>query len=69
MKNIDICSLLSRRGITGPNSNSMQYVEVEILEIVTLPMLPATSVKNVPRKMDESEESATLIKLGDTRRN
>ena len=47
----------------------MQYVEVEILEIVTLPMLPATSVKNVPRKMDESEESATLIKLGDTRRN
>ena len=51
----------------------MQYVEVDILEIVTLPMLPATSVKNAPRKMDESEESATLIKLGrcfrDTRRN
>ena len=51
----------------------MQYVEVEISEVVTLPMLPATSVKKVQRKIDESEESITLIKLGvcfrDTCRN
>ena len=37
--------LLWLRAITGPNSNSMQYVEVEILGAVTLPLLPKTSVK------------------------
>ena len=51
----------------------MQYVEIEISGVITLPMLPATSVKKAPHKMDESEESVTLIKLGhcfrDTRRN
>ena len=41
----EVIWLLWLRAITGPNSNSMQYVEVEILGAVTLPLLPKTFVK------------------------
>ena len=63
----------------------MQYVELEIPGVVTLPMLPATSVKKAPgqthyinaskigAKLDLNLKSVTFKKLGrclrDTRRN
>ena len=62
-KNVVICFVLSPKAITGPSSNSMQYVEVEISGVVTLPMLPATSVKKAPRRMENLKASKIGAKL------